>query len=417
MSDAETSNWEEINSNEAPAVSKTTGDAPAKKELLLSLNFSNKELITLYLGKYTAILLGKSISKGAQKKLIKKTNDLMSNLIELKVREDNEDEKATDSKPETEPTDEASTEASNEQKPANEASTTETAKPTESSNEMIKDIHLALPWELRAKIIDQLVVSMNAAVLNCKAFKEDAKSDIVKQNMEMCKTLSDLAFSVVEQSKPIEAESDDELEAEEKKSEEESKTLKVDKVTKTELVNDITRLTAAVKDLSEKFERLAMLKTLEEKDDPAACDGVVFDFELKNVKDLIEAKNIHYSDTFRCYHDLPWQGCVDSRDLVDDKEVDKTATRFMGFYLRCEYNSNYPGNWSVKTSYELRLLNQLPGKCKRLVKYVQTFNKIATLGNPKFITASELLDESKGWVKDDTIKLQIHLRTEKLVRK
>lgn len=404
-SDNETSNWEEIG-NEAAAASKT-GDALAekRKELILSLNYSNKELITLYLGKYTTILLDKSISKGAQKKLIKKTNDLISSLIELTIRaEDDENNEEASSKPATEQADESS------------SAPADLVKPTESS-EMVKDIHLALPWELRAKIIDQLVISMNAAVLNCKAFKEDAKSDIVKQNTEMSKTLSDLAFKVVEHAKPIGAESEDELDEEEQKAEEESNAIKVDKITKAELMDDIAKLKATVKELNEKFERLAMLKSLEETDDPATNAGVVFNIELNNVKNLVEEKSNYFSDTFSCFHGMPWQGYLGVSDLLDDKEVDKTVTRFLGFYLRCENNSNYPGPWSIKTVYELRLLNQLPGKCNKVVKYCQTFNKMGALGNSKYISAPELLDESKGWLKNDTIKLQIHLRTEKMVRK
>ena len=97
--------------------------------------------------------------------------------------------------------------------------------------------------------------------------------------------------------------------------------------------------------------------------------------------------------------------------------MDKTTTRFLGFFLRCENNSNYLGEWSIKTALELRLLNQLPDKHNKVAKFYPTFRKIGALGTQNYISAAELLNENKGWIQNDTIKLQIYLRAEKLVRK
>lgn len=416
-SDGESSNWEEIGSSETLAATKTetkteTSPADQPKKLILSLNYSTKELINLNLGKYTAILLGKSISKGAQKKLVHKTNTLISSLIELKVREENE------SKASSEPT--ADNKSDAEQKPEvnqkedsddSNGAPADTANSTKSS-EMVKEVELALEWKLRAKIIDQLVISMNAAVLNCESFK-DQKAEIVKQNNELNKTLIDLAVSVTEHAK-LESD-DDELDEEEQKAGEESEKIKADKVTKAELIEDVAKLKAAVKELNEKFDRLAAIKS-QELVDPSINSEIVFDLQVKKVANLIENKDLHYSEIFYC-QGLPWQVRVCVSDLVHDEEVDKTKTRFVGVFVSCENNSNYPGNWSIKAAYEIRLLNNLPDKRNKLAKFYSTYNKIAALGAPKFITASELLDEKKGWIQNDTIKLQIYLRAEKLIRK
>lgn len=129
----------------------------------------------------------------------------------------------------------------------------------------------------------------------------------------------------------------------------------------------------------------------------------VFVYELKGIRKFFEKKTNKFSDLYYC-GDHVWS----IRTGVDERQDnDGKTTRHLAFYLACD--NNYEG-MRCEVYVEMRLLRQAPGFENLTKKFNYIFTKRNAIGTNRFIDEEQLFDEQAGWVRNDTIKLQVHLK-------
>ena len=132
----------------------------------------------------------------------------------------------------------------------------------------------------------------------------------------------------------------------------------------------------------------------------------VFDFKIV---DLLNKTKTNFSPIFYC-QSLRWS-------LVLQPEKKNSTIDYIGCYLHCDNKSDCT-NWSVAASYELTLLAQLPGTQDRHFSIEQHIFKRGDQGwgFQDFIRLAELIDPNNAFVKDQMIKIKVHLQTNTIIR-
>lgn len=136
----------------------------------------------------------------------------------------------------------------------------------------------------------------------------------------------------------------------------------------------------------------------------------MFDYQIKGIRTFFEKKTNKFSDLYFC-GDHVWR----IRNFVDEREnASGQTSKQLAFYLYCE--NNYEGLRCVVHG-ELRLLRQAPktagaGSKNRTKAFFYVFTKKHATGTSCFISEDQLFDEQAGWVRNDTIKLQVLLKIE-----
>lgn len=133
-----------------------------------------------------------------------------------------------------------------------------------------------------------------------------------------------------------------------------------------------------------------------------------FIFEFKNVTDFLNAKReVRRSDD-----------SVYLRGLAFDLKLNTKTSPQNDRFLAITLTANSPFDhvdFSIELSYELRLVNQLPQKVNRTDTNSALLKKSGNkLVWPYFATIDQLM--SDGFIKNDTIMLEIHLKCDKFVR-
>ncbi|CAG0888119.1 unnamed protein product [Darwinula stevensoni] len=107
-----------------------------------------------------------------------------------------------------------------------------------------------------------------------------------------------------------------------------------------------------------------------------------------------------------CYvRNLPWKIMVMPRTTPNQ---DKQMTRCLGFFLQCNGDSD-SSSWSVQASAELRLLKH-DGEEPFSRKISHLFYcKENDWGFSHFISWSDVCDPEKGYIKDDSITLEVYV--------
>lgn len=105
---------------------------------------------------------------------------------------------------------------------------------------------------------------------------------------------------------------------------------------------------------------------------------------------------------------LPWKIMAMPRYASQDRK----SQRSLGFFLQCNGNSDSV-SWSCQASAELRLLSIKPGveDCVRKISHL-FYVKENDWGFSSFIPWNEVLDEQRGFIKDDAITLQVKVNAD-----
>ncbi|XP_044253293.1 ubiquitin carboxyl-terminal hydrolase 7 isoform X1 [Tribolium madens] len=108
-----------------------------------------------------------------------------------------------------------------------------------------------------------------------------------------------------------------------------------------------------------------------------------------------------------CYvRNLPWKIMVMPRNSHGQ---DRTAQRSLGFFLQCNGESE-SSSWSCYAVAELRLLSVRPDvePFSRKIQHL-FYSKENDWGFSHFMAWNEVLDQEKGYIKDDAITLEVHV--------
>ena len=136
----------------------------------------------------------------------------------------------------------------------------------------------------------------------------------------------------------------------------------------------------------------------------------IFDFKVPDL--VLNQKKSNFSPFFYC-QGLRWYVM-----LQPAKRNDSTVD-FIGCFIICDNKSDCT-NWSVGASYELTLLAQSPGIQNRcfssMVQRIFKRENQGAWGFQNFIRLAELIDPNNGFVKDQTIKIKVHLQADTIVR-
>ncbi|KAL5273891.1 USP7 family protein [Megaselia abdita] len=128
-----------------------------------------------------------------------------------------------------------------------------------------------------------------------------------------------------------------------------------------------------------------------------------FDFKIPNFSKL---KDSTLSPPVMV-RNLPWKIMALQRN-----ERNSTESKSLGFFLQCNGESDLT-NWSCNAVAELRLKSWIPGQeafCRK-IKHV-FYSKENDWGFSYFIGWNEIMDPEKGYIKDDTIVLEVHVVAE-----
>lgn len=142
------------------------------------------------------------------------------------------------------------------------------------------------------------------------------------------------------------------------------------------------------------------------EDDESRAEGT-FQYTLHAVSKL---KDTVLSPAY-FVRNLPWKIMVMPR-LSQSSVSDKHSQKNMAFFLQCNSESDSM-SWSCYGIAELKLLSQKPD-AKPLVRKIQHlfYCKENDWGFSNFITMSELLDPDKGYIKDDSITLEVYVKAD-----
>lgn len=131
-------------------------------------------------------------------------------------------------------------------------------------------------------------------------------------------------------------------------------------------------------------------------------------FEMNGVQELVETENHRGSEFFYC-NNVPF--FLDLKSGYNSGEY-----RLAVFLTRLKPNQDDYLH-SIKTSFQLRLLNFLD-KPNKVLELEHAFGKDKSEvgGRPDFISIKELTNILNGWVKNDTLKVQVHLKCDQFKR-
>jgi ubiquitin carboxyl-terminal hydrolase 7 len=93
-------------------------------------------------------------------------------------------------------------------------------------------------------------------------------------------------------------------------------------------------------------------------------------------------------------------------------QQDRAPQKFLGFFLQCNGESE-SSSWSCNAVADLRLLSQKEGveDFSRKIQHL-FFSKENDWGFSHFMNWTEVLDPERGYCKDDTITLEVHVNAE-----
>jgi len=109
-----------------------------------------------------------------------------------------------------------------------------------------------------------------------------------------------------------------------------------------------------------------------------------------------------------CYvRNLPWKIMVMPRT---SQTQDRQTQRSLGFFLQCNGESE-SSSWSCYAVAELRLLNQKDVDGDMFCRKIQHlfYSKENDWGFSHFMSWQDVLDPEKGFIKDDSITLEVHV--------
>ncbi|XP_075240373.1 ubiquitin carboxyl-terminal hydrolase 7-like [Convolutriloba macropyga] len=109
---------------------------------------------------------------------------------------------------------------------------------------------------------------------------------------------------------------------------------------------------------------------------------------------------------------MPWKILLMARPGQSHASQDAASGRSLGFFLQCN-GENDSNTWNIHATAELSIVNQASPEKTQPRKINHTFYaKENDWGYSNFLLWKELVDPTKGWVKDDTIIAECKLHAE-----
>lgn len=133
-----------------------------------------------------------------------------------------------------------------------------------------------------------------------------------------------------------------------------------------------------------------------------------FIFEIKDAENFLNSGKKRASQFFFCRS---------MRFYLGLQKIYADGEYYLAVYLY-RFNPSDPFAYSIETDFELTLLNRA-SSLNKVLEIVHTFKSSSSYdgrGEAKFISISELTGFGNGWIEDDTIKMQVHLRCEDFKR-
>lgn len=170
-----------------------------------------------------------------------------------------------------------------------------------------------------------------------------------------------------------------------------------------EPASEESMLKAKIDELEKEMKSLKMEieKLRDTKKDELEHQEIVFDYNLDDATSFFKptVKSSRYSQVFHVAG-LRWSV---SCELNEEK-----GKKYLAFYLNSENITE--GSWA-DTIYELRLLSS-SDKVVKTSRYCDRFKRSISLGEHQFVSYDEL--KKNGLIVKDRVKLQIHLRVDKV---
>lgn len=126
-----------------------------------------------------------------------------------------------------------------------------------------------------------------------------------------------------------------------------------------------------------------------------------FTFVINDALEFLDSRDHRGSEFFYCRS---------MRFFLDLKHNVVNQDSYLAVQLT-RFNPSDEYSYSMRTSFELRLLNFL-GKPDKVVEREYAFekNESEAFGRPDFIRVNELINSQNGWTQADTLKMQVHLK-------
>ena len=134
---------------------------------------------------------------------------------------------------------------------------------------------------------------------------------------------------------------------------------------------------------------------------------LLFDYQIDEISEFFKTNGHKCSENFLCCG-ISWSLAVQALDKI---EVNGQKSKYLSCILAYFGESK---KLECQTYFELRLLSQTPSRVHKVTTSYYTFSTLNGFGFPTFISEFELFDPSMGFVKNDSIKLQVYLKIEKL---
>lgn len=133
-----------------------------------------------------------------------------------------------------------------------------------------------------------------------------------------------------------------------------------------------------------------------------ARSEATFRFKIENFSKLTES--VLSPPTY--VRNLPWK--IMAMPRTNQHSHERQPTKSLGFFLQCNGDSEAV-SWSCNATAELKLLNQNGGPpLSRKINHV-FYSKENDWGFSHFHNWSDIVDPEKGWIKDDSITLEVYV--------
>uniref|UniRef100_A0A914W615 Ubiquitin carboxyl-terminal hydrolase 7 n=1 Tax=Plectus sambesii TaxID=2011161 RepID=A0A914W615_9BILA len=131
-------------------------------------------------------------------------------------------------------------------------------------------------------------------------------------------------------------------------------------------------------------------------------------FELKNFTDFAKGHDQQRLSPPQYVRGLPWKVLAIPRE---NNRGDR-RTKALGFFLQCNADAEQP-SWTCSAQAVLRVLSQKEGIEHHERKISHTFYpKENDWGYSQFLSCDQLLDPDNGYIKDDTIILEVYVNAD-----
>ena len=153
-------------------------------------------------------------------------------------------------------------------------------------------------------------------------------------------------------------------------------------------------------------ELLKLIRMRRDEDD--ARPEATFTFKLTNfsqVKEYVLSPAI-------MVRNLPWKMMIKPTQGGGNPQTGTWPNKSMGYFLQCNEESK-DSSWSCQAQVKLKVLSVVPGNTAFSRKISHLFYwKENCFGYSHYMKWADVVDPKKGFIKDDTVTLQVHVKAD-----